>query len=192
MFKLNLILRRKNDNVMIFSPAPWFRILFLFLTAIITTGIITVSSDDSSGNFILPIIIAVLCIAAALYEESWCFDKEKLIITSKSGFIFIHKTKIYSFAEVQNLKLTFFLRGAESDGTADHEINLSRPFSRENTAEVSGRGPKIIHPKYHQEIRLELKSGKQVKIESIDSRGKEALSKKVKVLSSFCGIPLVR
>ena len=192
MFRLNLVLRRKNDDILIFSPAPWFRILFLFLAAIIITGIVTVAAEDPGGNFILPIIISACCLLAAMYEESWTFNKKEQHITFRTGLIIFNKSAVYRFNEVQNLELAVFLRGAESDGKADHEINLNRPFSRENTGEVSGRGPKIIHPKYHQEIKLVLKSGKTSTIESIDSRGTEALSSKAAVLSDFTGIGLIK
>jgi len=189
LFKLNLVLHRKNDNTMIFSPAPWFRILFLFLAVVVIIGIFTTSEDEEGGNWV-PVIVITVCIAAALYEESWRFDRSKRIIISKTGIIFLHKTKTWSFAEIANFELMVFLRGAESDGSADHEINLSKPFSRENTDEISGRGIKIIHRKYHQELRLSLKSGDRITIESIDSRNTEGLLKKANTLSEFCGIQL--
>ena len=62
------------------------------------------------------VIVITVCIAAALYEESWRFDRSKRIIISKTGIIFLHKTKTWSFAEIANFELMVFLRGAESDG----------------------------------------------------------------------------
>lgn len=192
MLKLNLILRRKSDDILIFSPAPWFRFLFIFLTIIIATGIITIKKEGASESILIPVIIGTICIAASLYEESWRFDRENNIVTSKSGLIFINKKTHYSFSEIKNLQLTLFLRGAESDGSADHEIDLMHPFSKKNTEEVSGINTKIIHRKWHQELRLNLKTGKSVTIERIDSKGNEVLSKKAGVISDFTGLKLVK
>ena len=177
---------------MIFSPAPWFRILFLFLAAIVITGIFAVSSDGSGANLVLPAVIAAVCIIAALYEESWIFDREKRIIVSRYGLLFLRRKKVWSFAEIENIELYSFLRGAESDGKADHKINIGKPFSRENTDEVSGRGIKIIHPKYHQELRLNLKNGDRATIESLDSRSTDALEKKAGILADFSGLKLFK
>ena len=151
----------------------------------------TIVSGGEGGSFILPVIIAAACAVAAFYEESWTFDRKNRIITSKYGLLFLHSKKILSFAEVENIEFSCFLRGAESDGKADHEIELTRPFSRQNTGEAAGRGPRIIHPKYHQEIRLNLKSGDRLSIESLDSRTTETLSRKAGILSGFSGLKLI-
>ena len=191
LFRLNLILRRKTANIMLFSPAPWFRILFLVFAGMIVLGIITVSSDEETGNYLIPVLIIAASVFAALYEESWLFDREEKTVRYKSGFLFLHRNKIWTFNEVENLELYKFLRGAESDGSADHEINLTKPFSRQNTAEVK-EGYRIIHPKYHQEIRMHLKSGEMQTIESIDSRNTEPLEKKALILAEFSGISLLK
>lgn len=175
---------------MIFAPGPWFRVLFLFLAAVILIGIVTISGDKETGNFIIPLIIAAVCMAAAMYRESWTFDRDLKLITYCNGLIFFNRTKRYSFEDILNFEFSFFLRGAESDGSADHEINLGNPFSKENTEEVAGRSTRIIHKRYHQELRLNLKSGNHAIIESLDSRNTEKLIKNATILSEFSGIGL--
>ncbi|MBI9108008.1 MAG: hypothetical protein JEZ04_14770 [Spirochaetales bacterium] len=193
MFKLNLILRRKSEDIMTYSPAFWFRIIFLILFGVLVWGVIAVVADESDAErLFVPIIVGMVCLVAALYEESWTFDSGKRIITSRFGLVFLHRKRVYSFAEIQNFELMFFLRGAKSDGKADHEINLSRPFSAENMAEVSQRGPKIIHKRWHQELRLNFKSGNRDTLEALDSRTTEGLQNKAGILADFCGIPLVK
>ena len=184
LLKLNLILRRKSEDIMIFSPAPWFRILFLFLAGIVFFGIFTIASGGDDGSFIVPGLIALICVIAALYEESWTFDRAARIITSQNGLIIFHRTKAWSFDDVESIELQVFLRGAESDGSADHEINLTKAFSRENTEEAKG-GPRIIHRRYQQDLRLNLKSGDRVSIESLAARNTEALAKKSR---NHCGL----
>ena len=177
---------------MIFAPAPWFRILFLAIAAFIIIGIFTIASDESSeGGFLVPIIIAAVCIIAALYEESWIFNRKEEIVTSKSGLFYIHKTRTYSFKNIANLELVVFLRGRESDSAAEHEIKLGNPFSKENTAEAADRGPRIIHKKYHLELRLNLQTGEHRTIESLDGRSGESLKKKAVALAEFNGFRLV-
>ena len=191
MFKLNLILRRKSDDELIFSPAPWFRIIFLFFAASLVTGILTIGKEDSGGNFIVPVLITAACVIAALYTESWLFDRDKRIIIHKSGLLFLNKKMTLPFAEIDNLEISSFLRGVKADSKGEHELKLSNPFSRENTEEVKG-GPRIIHPKYHQDLCLKMKNGDRHIIESIDSRKSEALKKKAGIISDFSGISLIQ
>ena len=193
MFRLNLLLRRKSDDIMILSPAPWFRLLFAGLAAVIVIGIFTVAGDrgeagTAAANDLGPLIIIILCIAGALYEESWAFDRRKRIIIHKYGLTFLNRKKIFSFAEILNIELKIFLRGAESDGKADHRIDIGRPFAGNNTEMISGRRPGIIHPKYHQELVLNMKSADPERVESLDSRGTAALETKAKTISDFSGI----
>ena len=177
---------------MVFSPAPWFRIMFLFLAGIIIFGIFTISGDGDSGGFFIPVIIAVICVAASLYEESWLFDRNRRIIIHKAGLMFFSKTKTISFAEVDYMQLYVFLRGVKADRQADHELDLTKPFSRENTEDASGKGTRIIHKKYQQELKLVMKTGDKIAVESLASRGTEALAGKAGILSEFSGIRLVK
>ncbi|MDC7226348.1 MAG: hypothetical protein PQJ61_06260 [Spirochaetales bacterium] len=190
MFKLNLVIRRKSENVMIFSPAPWFRILFLFFAAAVIVGIFTVAADDESISLVSPIVIAAICIIASMYEESWTVDREKRLITERSGLFLLHKTRKWGFNEVESLELRVFLRGAETDGSADHEVNLTPGFSREDMEEAAGKDTKIIHKRYQQMLRLNLKSGETRTIESLAGRSPDTLQKKADILSEFSGIKL--
>jgi len=193
LFKLTLILRRKSDEIMFFSPAPWFRIIFSLLLVVLVIGILSVSGDGSEkGNLLFPVIIGAVCFLAAFYEESWLFDKEKRIIISKYGLLFLNRRKVYSFAEIQDFELMSFLRGVNADKSADKKINLTPAFSKENTDEIAGEGRRIIHKRWHQELILNLKSGDRKTLEAIDSRSTESLLNKAGILADFCGIPLMK
>lgn len=192
LFKLNLIIRRKSDDIMIYSPAPWFRIIFLLLLAVLAAGLIAVTGDESeSGNLVVPIIVGVVCFIAAFYEESWTFDRKKRIVLSKFGLIFLNRKKLYSFAEIQDIELSGFLRGVMADKSADKEINLTPGFSKDAADEIADEGKRIIHKRWHQELTLHLKNGGKKTLEAIDSRNTEALKNKAGILTDFCGIPLV-
>ncbi len=176
---------------MIFSPAPWFRILFLAFAAIIAVGIYSTASEGMDGSFAVPFIITAFCIAAALYEESWTFDRENKNVEYKHGLIFLNRKISMPFNEIENLELNIFLRGNRSDGEIDTDKSFSNPFSKENTVETKN-WLKVVHPKYHQELILNLVSGKQRTIESIDSRNIEGIKKKAAILSDFSSIKLVK
>ncbi len=193
---LNLVLRRKSDDIMIFSPAPWFRILFLVLTAAIAVGLYAVYGDlKASGEpmtgLIVPTLIGIFCLAGMLYEEIWIFDRKQRIIYHRFGLKILSKKSAYSFDDSESLELVIFLRGAESDGSADHEITIGKRFGK-TTDGMNGIKNKIIHPKYHQELLLNISDDRAVKIETIDSRNTESLEKKAGILSDFTGLPLVK
>ncbi len=191
MFKLNLILRRKTEDIMIFSPAPWFRILFLAFAVIVAVGIYSTASEGIDGSFIVPFIITAFCIAASLYEESWTFDRENKTVEYKHGLIFLNRKISMPFNEIESLELNIFLRGNRSDGEIDNDKSFSNPFSKENTVETKN-WLKVVHPKYHQELILNLVSGEKRTIESIDSRNIEGIKKKAGILSDFSSIKLVK
>jgi hypothetical protein len=192
LFKLNLILHRKSKDIIIFSPAFWFRIIFLLLLAVLVAGLIAVAGDDAQdGSLAVPIIIGSVCLIAALYEESWTFDRNKRIIVAKFGLLILHRTKTYSFAEIENFELTSFLRGIRADKSEDKEIDLTSAFSKANTEEAAGKGQRIIHKRWHQDLILNYKSGDRKTIDAVDSRSTKALKAKAGILADFCGIPLV-
>ena len=194
---LNLVLRRKSDDIIIFSPAPWFRILFLVLTAAIAVGLYAVYGDlkasgEPMSRLIVPTLIGIFCLAGMLYEELWIFDRKERMIYHRFGLKILSKKSVYSFDDSESFQLVIFLRGAESDGTADHQIEIGRPRASHADGISAQRLPRIIHPKYHQELLLNISDGRSVKIETIDSRGTDALEKKAGILSDFTGLTLVK
>ncbi len=191
MLKLNLVIRRKSEDIIIFSPSPWFRILFLAFAFIVSVGIYAVASDGEDGSFAVPVIIAAACVTAAFYEESWTFNRARKTVRYKHGLVFLNRKESLTFDEIQNLELNIFLRGNKSDGEIENDKSFSNPFSKENTVETKN-WLKVLHPKYHQELRLNLVSGEQKTIESIDSRSVENMENNAGILSDFSGIPLIK
>lgn len=188
MFRLNLILKKKTNNILVLSPPVWFRIFFMIFAGIIFLGIITISKDSEHGSFVLPVCVAIFCIFASLYKESWIFDKTKKCIISQTGLLFINKRRIIDFSDVFQISVYSFLRGREIP--KENMKKSENPFSKENTAEVQGQN-KIMHKKYHQELRINLKSGDFIVIESLDKRNTVDLKQKAQQISSFTGISIV-
>ncbi len=184
MFKLNLVIRRKNEDIMIFSPSPLFRVLFLIVAAVMISGMVISVIDDNKGSFILPCIIAAICIIAAFYEESWTFDKKDCVITRKTGLLFFHKMKKIPFKEIDALELTVLIRGGRI-------VNPEAPDS--DTDELKPDSPrKKTNKKYYQILQLNLKSGENIIMETFEGYNTDNIIKKAWILSDFCGFRFVK
>ena len=183
MFKLNLTLRKKNDDIMIFSPAPWFRILFLAIAVFIVIGITAAASDENNdGSFTVPIVITLICIIGALYEECWIFDRKEKTISSRTGLLFISRKKNWTFEDVSKLEFAVFIRGGRT-------VKADMQDSDTETAASVNTQKKNIK-RYCQAIRLNLKSGDSIEIETAEGYNTDILKQKAWILSDFCGFEL--
>lgn len=100
MLKNNLKLHIKEDSLTLSLPLL-NRLLFLLIGIMFTTGV--VYSDTSSPRLWIPILVALVSFAGALYTETWTFDKISSTVTYSRGLKGIplfSKQKILSFDEV--------------------------------------------------------------------------------------------
>ena len=183
MFKLNLVIRRKGEDVMIFSPSPLFRLMFLIIVAVMISGIAVSITDGGETGFTIQLVIAAVCIFAALYEESWTFNRAEKLIYRKTGLTFINRKKTIAFTEVENLELMAVIRGGRQVSGREYTPYTDKP-------ENSGRRAKAV--KYYQELKLNLISGMSVTIECFEGYNTDSLSRKAGILSDFCGFQLSR
>lgn len=168
MFKLNLVISRKGDDVMIFSPPPWFRVFFLIISVIMISGIVLNISEGGERISIIAVVISLICIVASMYEESWTFNLQSRLIIFKTGLIFLNKETAISFDDVGSLSVSVVQRGGRSK-------NKQR---------------RISHPRYNQELLLNLKSGECKTIENFDGYNTDTFSQKAAILAGFCGFSL--
>jgi hypothetical protein len=101
---MNFKLKKRKDGSLILILPIWFRIMFLFIAALLAAGIYAVG--PGSIRQWIPILIMLACIAGALYEEKWIFDKSGNKIEYHSGIMFISRKKSYKLEEVEVFKIT--------------------------------------------------------------------------------------
>jgi hypothetical protein len=164
MFRMSFVLKKKRDGTLVLVLPVWFRILFLFIIVLLAAGV-AVSGMGASGQWI-PILIIIVCIVGALYEEKWVFNKLDNNIEYISGLLFYKRRKTFILDEVD----AFILTG-----------NL-----REDDKEFSGRLLKRI-----VSFSFILKSGKELNIDNSSDRvGCMELRTKADVISTYCEIKL--
>jgi len=161
---MSFVLKEKGDGSLVLALPVWFRILFLFIVVLLSAGVV-VSGIGASGQWI-PILIIIVCIWGALYEEKWVFNKLDNNIEYIFGILFYKRRKTFILDEVD----AFILTG-----------NI-----RDDDKEYSGRLLKKI-----VSFSLILKSGKELNIDNSSDRvGCMELRTKADTISSYCKIRL--
>ncbi|MCD6396370.1 MAG: hypothetical protein J7L71_02405 [Spirochaetaceae bacterium] len=164
MFKMSFLLKKTRNGSLSLVLPVWFRILFLFIVIILSAGIF-VSDISTSGQWI-PILIIIVCITGALYEEKWIFNKSKNTICYISGTLVINKKKIYKFDNIENFK-------------------ISGEFHSENEGKLNRLRKKMA------KFSLIFKSGEVMDIDITTGKTtSEELIIKAKKIANYCGIQL--
>ena len=165
MFRMSFVLKKKKDGSLSLVLPVWFRLLFLFIVILLSAGVF-VSDIGISGQWI-PILVIMVCIAGALYEEKWIFNKSKNTICYISGTLIINKKKIYKFDNIENFK-------------------ISGEFHSENEGQLNRLRKKMA------KFSLIFKSGEVMDIDITTGKTtSEELINKAKKISSYCGIQLI-
>ena len=71
MFKLSLVLQKKDENELVLTLATGFRIMFAVIVVFLVGSMI--STDGVSAG---SVILTVLSLLAGLYQERWSFSKD--------------------------------------------------------------------------------------------------------------------
>ena len=74
MFRINLILKKKSDDVLELAPSLLFRISFVVIAVVLLLAV-TLTPED--GLPVPGIILIVISVLAVLYEERWSFDRQE-------------------------------------------------------------------------------------------------------------------
>ena len=165
MLRMSFVLKKRTDGTLILVLPIWFRLLFLFIAILLAAGIY-VSSFNVSRQWI-PILIIAICLAAALYEEKWIFNKAEKNIEYIIGIMVINKKTIYKFQDIEN----FFISG-EIHSEKEGKLNRLRK--------------KMVN------FSLILKSGKVMDIDiSSGKTTNEELINRAKKIANYCEIQFI-
>ncbi len=165
MLRMSFVLKTGKDGSLSLVLPVWFRLLFLFIVILLSAGVF-VSGIGAHGQW-FPILIIIICIAGALYEEKWIFNKSKNTIYYISGTLVINKKKIYKFDNIENFK-------------------ISGEFHSENEGKLNHLRKKMV------KFSLIFKSGEVMDIDITTGKTtSEELISKAKKIANYCEIQLI-
>ena len=158
--------KQRGCTVLCLVLPIWFRVLFLFIVALLVAGVL-VSGISASGQWV-PILIIIACIWGALYEEKWIFNKVENSIVYISGTLFLNKKKIYKFEDIES-------------------YNLTGEFHTENEGRINRLRKKMV------KFSITLNSGEVLVIDITSGKTESAQLKiKAKTIAAYCGIQLTQ
>lgn len=164
MFRMNFVLKEKGDGSLVLVLPVWFRFLFLFIVILLSAGVI-VSGIRESGQWI-PILIIIVCIWGAIYEEKWVFNNLNNNIEYISGTLIINRNKFYKFEDIEH-------------------FNISGDFHTEKEGKI------IRFRKNMVKFSFILKSGNVMDVDIITGKkNSEELKEKAQKIADYCGVEL--
>ena len=96
----------------------FYRIINLIFAFFLLLGASLYSNEDWFSWFSFPVIISVILLLAGLYLDSWDFDRETGIITSKIGLIGFNKKRVYQLDDIDSFSIAHFSKGYQKDREA--------------------------------------------------------------------------
>jgi hypothetical protein len=129
---------------------------------IIAASLIPILEKTQSQLGVTTIVLLVLLLFGALYEERWTFDPAARIISFRFGLLFLAKTMKISYDQVDEITLEKAVKGKMQS-----QDDLAEPSRPQN-----GLG-RLFRPKVFINLVLYLKDAERLIIESGNAR-KEA------------------
>jgi hypothetical protein len=171
MFRLSLVLRKKNENELVLTLPPGFRIMFAVIVVFLAGSMIS-TGGVSAGS----VTLTVLSLLAGLYKERWSFAKEARIIEHQTGLLFPFLTKSFEMDEVE----TFILSRSATWRPPAGRIRKSK---YDDAAQPQRKATAM------SSFGLITKDGKAHTIEIRKSRTNEIMEDNAQEIAEFCGIP---
>ena len=164
MFRLQLILIKRSDEILELKLPLSFRITFGIISGILLANMASLSSFGA-----VPIVVTAITAIAALYEERWTFDREKKIVVHKYGLLFLAHTKTVEFSEIDRMILSNFREKKEDGGMPTRRTVALRSL-------VS--------------FHILTRSDRHLTVEIRNNRHNQSLKENAEHLAEFCEIEL--
>jgi hypothetical protein len=100
MLKMHLILRRPSESQFELALPISFRIIFACIAGILVASMLSLGATP-----LIPMIITIVTILAALYEERWIFNAESHTVVHNSGLIKLCTRRTIAFGEIESFVL---------------------------------------------------------------------------------------
>ena len=172
MFRLSLVLRKKDETELVLKLPIGFRIMFAVIVAFLLGSMIS-TGGTSTGS----VVLTVLSLLAGLYKELWRFDKRDGVIVHESGLLFPYITRQYKLDDIDYFVLSSSKTYRPSvDSKSEVRFGPTMGGQRRRTTMTS--------------FGLVTKDGKAHTIELRKSRADEAITDNVQEISDFCEIPV--
>ncbi len=122
----NLKFIRKSDSHYVLTIPLFSRmIILIFALAVASTFII-----DPRFS-LLPVIITILLIITAFYEEHWSFNCETNEVISRFGLIFFNRKTVVDFKKIENFQIEGFVRGSMTTKPENDDTKKKKLFQTE-------------------------------------------------------------
>ncbi len=141
MFDITFRMNRRRNGAVVLSFGIAFRIVFAALVIVFGWGI----ADRMVNGEPLPILSVVLLVVVllgALYEERWIFDPSSQTVSNRQGLIVLSRRRSWNFHEIDSIEYTTYRVGSNprtaSEDSGNHGDDGGR---RSRGGEEDGTAP---------------------------------------------------
>jgi len=171
MIGLTLRIQEQTENRLFLSLPLRFRVLFFIIAGFICLGLII------SGQFHpTPMVIILISVASALYNESWRFDGKLETVEHRFGLVFLFKRTVIALDTIQAVTISRFVKG---------RIAVPKPGEETGISKVG----RFSLQKGLLTLSLELNDGRATVIETVPERAGKELERKGSTIARFCAVP---
>lgn len=122
----NLKFIKRSDSYYVLRISLISRIIMLIFSLTVASTFII---DPHLS--LLPVMITIILIVTALYEESWSFDSEKKEVISRFGLLFLNRKTVVTFNKIEKFQIEGFVRGSMTEKPEDDDSKKKKLFQTE-------------------------------------------------------------
>lgn len=179
MFEFRLILVRPEDKRLVLRFSYVLRGSFFLMTALIAAAMLVSGSVSAVG-----VILGLLTLFGALFEENWTWHPDSRTLVHRSGLLVLAKNKTYAAADIGGLELRRFIRGQYPGGPELNPTDDPAAAPGKRQPRKSRFAVKMIG------LALETKDGKPCTIETHRERDRDDLALFAALLAETLNVPL--
>ncbi len=171
---MQLILRKKSEEILSFSLHRGLRVFYISFASVIMIFLYLINSGETSN--LGPVVITVICLLFGSYDEVWVFDKTRGVAEISQRLLIVFNVRTVSLENLKNIQISSFTKGL-----AGHSDPLMAP-----------QGKKRLFAKQFCKLTLITNNETNHDIEILDKRHLKDLEIKAGLISQFCAVELVQ
>lgn len=156
------------------SFSPRLKIVLLIIAAFLLYATVSTTPSGSGGLIsranLVPLILTLIALLGAAYQERWVFDRQGGRLIYQFGLVFAHGNRFIQMSSLKEVKLARFIKGRLTD---------------------KQEGRRSLWQRTVVTLSLADREGKIYRLETYQNMNLERVEQTARTIADYCGLPLV-
>jgi hypothetical protein len=184
-----LTLRELPDGRLSLCLPLFQRILLAAIGLLILLAMILTAPEGDKRLFVpantVPLIITILSLLGALYQERWVFDRSQDRVVHQFGVLFAGASRRHRISEMKAVELEQFSKGLSGGSQPRESVDINSPLRRRSPGGLFFRAGQLLT------LCLQGKDGSIHRLETYTASQRPRTVATARRIAEYCGLPLI-